>query len=185
MKVLFIHQNFPGQFKNLAAHFGAQQEHEAFFITKRKAAEIPGVRKILYETKRKSGRTTHHFVKDFENGVIHGEEVADRCVRMRKRGLIPDIVVAHPGWGESLFIKDVFPDTLGLLALAAQFQSKINRKGKRRRKGTQWKSPLQRAAYTDGQLPHLKSRQLTVQPGQHLVGVLIGTDHDDDRVALH
>ena len=110
MKILFIHQNFPGQFKHLAAHYGARPEHEVWFITKRKTATIKGVRKIIYETKRKSGRMTHRYVKDLENGVIHGEAVAEKCVRMQKKGMVPDIVVAHPAWGESLFIKDVFPE---------------------------------------------------------------------------
>lgn len=110
MRVLFIHQNFPGQFKNLAAHYGARPEHDAWFITKRKAVEIPGVHKIVYETKGKAAKSTHRFVRDLENGVLHGEAVAEQCVRMRKQGLTPDVVVAHPGWGESLFIKDVFPN---------------------------------------------------------------------------
>lgn len=29
---------------------------------------------------------------------------------MKKKGFRPDIVYAHPGWGESLYIKDVYPD---------------------------------------------------------------------------
>ena len=111
MKILFLHQNFPGQFKHLATHYGGHAEHEALFITKRKVGNIDGVRKFIYDPKQKSAKSTHRYVRDLENGVIHGEEVADKCVLMRKKGLVPDIVVAHPGWGESLFIKDVFPDT--------------------------------------------------------------------------
>ena len=110
MRILFLHQNFPGQFKYLAAHYGAHPEHDALFITKRGANKIPGVRKIIYKVKGRSGKSTHRYVKDLENGVLHGEAVAEQCVRLRKQGLNPDIVVAHPGWGESLFIKDVFPN---------------------------------------------------------------------------
>jgi glycosyltransferase involved in cell wall biosynthesis len=110
MKILFIHQNFPGQFKHLAIHYARHADDQIWFITKRNKNNIPNVRKIVYDIKRKSGKSTHRFVKDLENGVIHGEEVADKCVLMRKKGMVPDIVVAHPGWGESLFIKDVFPE---------------------------------------------------------------------------
>jgi len=110
MRILFLHQNFPGQFKHLAIHYGAHPEHDALFITKRNANKIPGVRKIIYKIKGRSGKSTHRYVKDLEKGVLHGEAVVEQCVRLRKQGLIPDIVVAHPGWGESLFIKDVFPN---------------------------------------------------------------------------
>ena len=45
MKVLFTHQNFPGQYLHLARHFGSQSGHQAVFITQRQDCELPGVRK--------------------------------------------------------------------------------------------------------------------------------------------
>jgi glycosyltransferase involved in cell wall biosynthesis len=30
-------------------------------------------------------------------------------MKMRENGFLPDVVVAHPGWGEALFLKDVLP----------------------------------------------------------------------------
>jgi hypothetical protein len=28
---------------------------------------------------------------------------------LKKKGFAPDVIVAHPGWGETLYVRDVFP----------------------------------------------------------------------------
>jgi hypothetical protein len=48
MKILFVHQNFPGQYLHLARHLARQPENQVVFITQRKDAELPGMRKIVY-----------------------------------------------------------------------------------------------------------------------------------------
>lgn len=111
MRLLFLHQNFPGQFKHLVMHYAEHPEHEALFISKPNANKIPGVHKILYKPKGQAGRHTHRYLRELENAVWHGQAVAEQCVKLRKQGKVPDIVLAHPAWGESLFIKEVFPDT--------------------------------------------------------------------------
>jgi glycosyltransferase involved in cell wall biosynthesis len=111
MKLLFIHQNFPGQFKHLARHYGQNGQHDVRFITQRKEIEIPGVTKLLYKPHRTARKETHHYLHGMENAVLHGQAVAKVCEQLRQEGFIPDVVVAHPGWGEALYIKDIFPNT--------------------------------------------------------------------------
>ncbi len=108
MKILMLHQNMPGQFKHLAPTL-ARAGHEVVFITKRKTIDIPGVRKIVYEPHRTARESTHHYMRLFENAILHGQQVARLCQQLAAEQFIPDLVVAHPGWGESLFLKDVFP----------------------------------------------------------------------------
>ncbi len=67
------------------------------------------MRKIVYTPHRNVRDTTHHYMKLFENAILHGQQVARMCQDLAKEGFIPDLIVAHPGWGESLFMKDVFP----------------------------------------------------------------------------
>jgi len=42
--------------------------------------------------------------------VLHGQAVARALIALKEKGWKPDIICAHPGWGEALFVKDVFPD---------------------------------------------------------------------------
>ena len=48
---------------------------------------------------------THHGSRHLD-----GQAVARVLLDMRKKGFTPDAALAHPGWGESLYVKDVFPD---------------------------------------------------------------------------
>lgn len=109
MKILFIHQNFPGQYKHLARILAADPKNRVLFITKPGKPNIPGVHKIEYVTKRKPAPQTHRYVRVFEDGVLHGQAVARVALKLKAQGFTPDIVCAHMGWGEALYIKDIWP----------------------------------------------------------------------------
>ncbi|RZA22848.1 MAG: glycosyltransferase [Proteobacteria bacterium] len=111
MNIMFVHQNMPGQFKNLAPLLAGNPANKVVFVTKRKQVEIPGVRKLLYKPSRGAHPSTHHYLRLFENSVLHGQQVVRVAQDLRKEGFVPDVIVAHPGWGESLFLKDVFPNS--------------------------------------------------------------------------
>lgn len=111
MKIIFMHQNMPGQYKHLARVFGADPKNEVYFVTKPKNVEIPGVKKITYKLHRQPNKDIHHYLHPIESAVLYGQAVARQLLALRKTGFRPDIMCAHPGWGESLFAKDVFPET--------------------------------------------------------------------------
>jgi glycosyltransferase involved in cell wall biosynthesis len=111
MKILFIHQNFPGQYLPLARHLGAKGDHEIVFITQRKDAELPGVRKVVYEPKRKVTPGVHHYLREAESHVLNGQEVARVAMTLRDSGFTPDVILGHNGWGEIWYLKDIFRNT--------------------------------------------------------------------------
>ncbi len=111
MKIVFIHQNMPGQYKHLAARLAQSPENQVVFITKRKDREIPGVKRISYELAREPSKTIHPYLYRSEDAVLHGQAVARVLLQMRRENFIPDIIITHPGWGEALFAKDIFPGT--------------------------------------------------------------------------
>ena len=51
----------------------------------------------------------HPWVSDFETKTIRGEACFREAIKLRDAGFVPDVIVAHPGWGESLFLKEVWP----------------------------------------------------------------------------
>ena len=109
MNLLFIHQNMPGQFKHLAPAMAAEAANRVAFITKRTDVSMARVRRIDYTPTRGAHVSTHQYVRLYENCVLHGQQVARLCLDLAREGFQPDVIVAHPGWGEALFVKDVFP----------------------------------------------------------------------------
>ena len=111
MKVLCVHQNFPGQYLHLARHLGEQPGNEVVFLTQRQQASLPGVRKIVYAPARKSSGELHHYLREAEKHVLNAQAVARAALALKKEGFVPDVMLAHNGWGELWYLKDVFPDT--------------------------------------------------------------------------
>ena len=118
MNLLFVHQNFPGQFKHLAPHF-ARAGHgvQALAID---GAGLPGIPMRRYKPARSTAREAHPWAQEFETKVIRGEACAAAALQIRNAGFSPDVIVANPGWGESLFLKDVWPQAK-MLALIEFF----------------------------------------------------------------
>jgi glycosyltransferase involved in cell wall biosynthesis len=110
MKALFIHQNFPGQFKFLAPAL-AQQGHTVVAMTMQKteANEWHGVKLVPYSATRGTTPNVHPWVSDFETKTIRGEACFRAALQLKQQGFEPDVIVAHHGWGESLFLKEVWP----------------------------------------------------------------------------
>ena len=118
MNLLFVHQNFPGQFKHLAPHFArAGYGVQALAID---GAGLPGIPMRRYKPARSTAREAHPWAQEFETKVIRGEACAAAALQIRNAGFSPDVIVANPGWGESLFLKDVWPQAK-MLALIEFF----------------------------------------------------------------
>jgi glycosyltransferase involved in cell wall biosynthesis len=110
MKVLCVHQNFPGQYLHLARYLGTQPEHQVVFITQRQEVDLPGVRKIVYKPRRTISPQVHHYLRESEAAVLNAQEVARIALDLRKTGFIPDVMLGHNGWGEIWYLKDIFPE---------------------------------------------------------------------------
>ena len=110
MNILFIHQNFPGQFKFLAPAL-VQQGHQvrALLVNKTDAQTWEGVTLVPYQTQRGSTPAIHPWLIDFETKTIRGEACFRAALALKDGGFTPDVIIAHPGWGESLFLKEVWP----------------------------------------------------------------------------
>lgn len=110
MNILFIHQNFPGQFKFLAPAL-VQHGHTVVAMTMQKtdATQWQGVQLVPYAASRGTTPNVHPWVSDFETKVIRGEACFRAARQLKAQGFNPDVIIAHHGWGESLFVKEVWP----------------------------------------------------------------------------
>jgi len=109
MRILFAHQNFPGQFKHICRVLAAQGRHQVAFLTKPNDNNIPGIQKVVYTPARAPTPNVHHYIGEYENGILHGQAVVRAAMKLREGGFVPDVMIGHNGWGETLFLKDVFP----------------------------------------------------------------------------
>jgi glycosyltransferase involved in cell wall biosynthesis len=114
VKILFVHQNFPGQYGRLAAALAQRADCQVVALGERKnitnRPTIPGVRLGGYASPKAPAAHTHRYVRPLEGAVYRGQAVVRACLDLKNRGFVPDVIYAHPGWGEALFLKDVFPD---------------------------------------------------------------------------
>lgn len=111
MKILFVHQNFPGQFLHLAPALAARG-HDCLAITdagNRRASSI-AVLRYRHEAPKVDpalARLGRNYTTMSDRGVT----VARAALNLRRdKGYVPDVIVGHSGWGETLFLKEVWPE---------------------------------------------------------------------------
>lgn len=78
---------------------------------------IPGVRLLPYEAPPPAGNDVHPYARGLDAAVRRGQHVANLLMRLKNEGYEPELIHVHPGWGDGLFLKDMFPNALvvGLL----------------------------------------------------------------------
>ncbi len=110
MRILIIHQNFPGQFRHLAHAWLRKPGVQLMGMGRERAPGLPGFPCIKYTPHRFRSKNQHHYLRKMEDAVLHGQATARRLLDLKKKDAAPDVILAHPGWGETLYVKDVFPD---------------------------------------------------------------------------
>jgi glycosyltransferase involved in cell wall biosynthesis len=107
--ILFIHQNFPGQYRHLAPALLARG-HRVLAIGGPTARELAGIPLHRYDAMPAGGvLPCHPWVSDLQTKVLRAEAVGRTLAALLSQGLRPDLVVGHTGWGELLAIKDLLP----------------------------------------------------------------------------
>ncbi|HEX6735064.1 MAG TPA: glycosyltransferase [Azonexus sp.] len=110
--ILFVHQNFPGQFRHLAPALAGLGARVVALTINDPGVPLAGVSVVNYSGRvqarvRAAGKER---VGDWESKVVRGQAAAEAMLALRDQGFVPDVVFAHSGWGEALFVRSVFPD---------------------------------------------------------------------------
>jgi len=107
MRLLLIHQNFPGQFRDLAPAL-LDRGHELKAIGCNERPTDPRMQIFRYSWSKPELNGGHNLTPEVDEWVRRGEAVARICEQLKCSGWAPDVILVHPGWGEALFVKDVF-----------------------------------------------------------------------------
>jgi glycosyltransferase involved in cell wall biosynthesis len=110
MIFLFIHQNFPAQYRHLVRYFADQPGNTVYFITQPNNNQMNGVTTLVYKPEKPVPNSCHPFTYEIDASIRIGAAVAEICRSLHSQGVRPDIIIGHNGWGETLYVKDIFPD---------------------------------------------------------------------------
>ena len=112
MNLLIVHQNMPGQYRELTRWLVEQGGHQITFLTQRKdAPKLSGIKTVLYQPHGRSQPATYGLSKVWEEAAATGfGAMLAAKAHFDALGTRPDIVIGHTGWGELLFFKELWPD---------------------------------------------------------------------------
>ncbi|OWY05607.1 glycosyl transferase family 1 [Thioclava sp. F1Mire-8] len=109
MKILFVHQNFPGQFVHLAPALAARG-HDVLALTV-ETNQRPSPVKVVKYRKPEPVEMSSRLTRLYAESAARGAKVALAARQLRDRhGYVPDVIFGHSGWGETLFLREVWPE---------------------------------------------------------------------------
>ena len=124
MNFLFVHQNFPGQYRHLAPALQAAG-HRCVAIAARSAAGLSSVELKRYGVKGKSAPAgVHPWASDLQVKCLRAQASAEAALELRSQGFQPDLIIGHPGWGELLAVPGIYPGVPVLHQLEMVYQLK-------------------------------------------------------------
>lgn len=111
MRILFHHNNFPGQYRRILKYLGTRRGYKMSCLTLSSNQQEITIPRVNFKPHRQANPGgMHPSLLYTENAVLHGHAAFAALHEMKKRKFKPDIILTHSGWGASLFFKDVFPD---------------------------------------------------------------------------
>jgi len=115
MKVLLIHPNFPGQYAHVMPALAARAGNRVVGIGARSFPVPEGVDLRVYDPPPPPEEAVPPRLRPAQAALARAERVARIAIDLRREGFRPDAVLGHIGWGDTIFIKDIFPEAPFLL----------------------------------------------------------------------
>jgi glycosyltransferase involved in cell wall biosynthesis len=107
MHILYVHQNYPAQFRHIARHLVKTGRRCTFVTRGAGGMTADGIERIEYVKAGAAGRQAHACARGFENRIWHCDGVY-RALRARPE-VRPDLIVGHSGFGTTLLLPELYP----------------------------------------------------------------------------
>ena len=115
MRILFVHQNFPGQYVHIVQRLARLGDHQLVALginALDRSRPLPdSLHYLRYRLQRGNTKGIHPLVMETETKLIRAEACVKAAERLKAKGFKPDLICAHPGWGEALFLKAIWPSS--------------------------------------------------------------------------
>lgn len=109
MRYLFVHRNAPAQYKHIIRILAADPNNEVVVISQDNGRPIEGARRVYYTPKSADG-APHYHLRTTDEAMRFGQAVMEEARALKASGFTPDLMAGHNAWGETLFLKDVWPN---------------------------------------------------------------------------
>jgi glycosyltransferase involved in cell wall biosynthesis len=109
MQFLFVHNNFPAQFRFIADHLVRNPQNRVAAVGAASARDLPGVHLERYQFEDIGRAEVHPFARRFDREARRAEQVLYALNALDAAGFVPDVIVAHSGWGETLPLRAKYP----------------------------------------------------------------------------
>jgi len=109
MNALFVHNNFPAQFRHVARALAAQPGTRVAAIGSPTSRAMTGIELVKYRLTETDVSATHPFARRFDLECRRAEQVLYALSSLAASEFVPNVIVAHCGWGEALPLRSIFP----------------------------------------------------------------------------
>ena len=109
-KILFCHTNFPGQFGEFGAWLATTGWDVVFATGRRDAQPPPQTRLFRFDAAAAGASETHRHARSLDRALRTAESFAAAALSARAQGVMPDVIVAHAGWGAGTYARAVWPE---------------------------------------------------------------------------
>jgi glycosyltransferase involved in cell wall biosynthesis len=106
MHIVFVHQNFPAQFGHIADYLSRHKGFRCTFVSEKPPGQVGGIERIQYRIRGGATERNHYCSRTFENAVWHTHAVYEAL--KARPDVRPDLVVAHSGFGSTLFLRELY-----------------------------------------------------------------------------
>ncbi|MQP64748.1 glycosyltransferase [Niveispirillum sp. SYP-B3756] len=107
--ILFLHKLFPAQFMHHARKLATIPGVHVRALASDFQAQLAGVEQHSYHFVNRGGGGSHPYLLEPNRSIWRGQAVLAHCVELAQGGYRPDLIIGHNGWGEILFLKDLWP----------------------------------------------------------------------------
>jgi glycosyltransferase involved in cell wall biosynthesis len=124
VNILLLHQNFPGQYSHVANWAKREKGVKVAAITDSNNKRADFVQTVKYKAPETVDAPIGGAAKRFAEAVSRAEGAAKAAIAYRRAGFTPDLILGHGAWGETFYMREVFPDAKVITYAEFYYQSK-------------------------------------------------------------
>ena len=110
LKFLFLHPNFPAQFKHIGKYL-VKSSNEVYFLCQTSyGRKIEGIKLLTLKGKGGHEELNSKKLNLVERTKLLSEQYRLGLINLKDRGWTPDVVISHSGWGCGLYVKEIWPN---------------------------------------------------------------------------